>query len=124
MQTKIRKAVYDKYNGHCAYCGCEISYKEMQVDHIVPKCRNNESIAERIWNGGGEDSIENYNPSCRMCNFYKGMQSVEGFRKRIIKELDYKHTFATRMALRYGILVEQEWDKKFYFEKLNSYERK
>lgn len=21
----IRKAVYEKYNGHCAYCGCEKS---------------------------------------------------------------------------------------------------
>lgn len=32
--------------------------------------------------------------------------------------LDYKRTFATRMALKYGILTEHKWDGKFYFEKL------
>lgn len=28
-----RMAVYEKTNGHCAYCGCELEYKDMQVDH-------------------------------------------------------------------------------------------
>lgn len=68
--------------------------------------------------GKGEDSIENYNPSCRMCNFYKGMSTVEQFRRRLQKELDYKRTFATRLALKFGILTEKGWDGKFYFEKL------
>lgn len=31
-----RQAVYDKMEGHCAYCGCEISLQTMQVDHITP----------------------------------------------------------------------------------------
>ena len=31
-----REAVYRKYNGHCAYCGREIAYKDMQVDHFLP----------------------------------------------------------------------------------------
>lgn len=54
----IRHAVYAKYNGHCAYCGCEIDYKDMQVDHIKSKCRNNETTAlkygmltEMEWDG-------------------------------------------------------------------------
>ena len=29
MNKNIRQAVYAKYNGHCAYCGCEIDYKDM-----------------------------------------------------------------------------------------------
>lgn len=45
MNKNVRQAVYAKYNGHCAYCGCEIDYKDMQVDHIKPKCRNNETMA-------------------------------------------------------------------------------
>lgn len=116
----IRHTVYAKYNGHCAYCGCEIDYKDMQIDHIKPKCRNNETMAmaERHLGGVGEDSIENYNPSCRMCNYYKGMSNVEQFRMRLAKELDYKRTFATRLALKYGMLTEMEWDGKFYFEKI------
>lgn len=31
-----RMAVYKKTNGHCAYCGCELEYKDMQVDHVIP----------------------------------------------------------------------------------------
>ena len=32
-----RKEVLEKYNGHCAYCGKEITLKEMQVDHKHPR---------------------------------------------------------------------------------------
>lgn len=31
FSKKIRQLVYDKYGGHCAYCGREIAYKDMQV---------------------------------------------------------------------------------------------
>lgn len=41
MKKKIltkqeRMEIYNKYGGHCAYCGKEIEYKDMQVDHIKP----------------------------------------------------------------------------------------
>lgn len=108
----------DYPRGFTHYCGCEIDYKDMQVDHIKPKCRNNETMAEKRLGGVGEDSIENFNPSCRMCNFYKGMSTIEQFRKRLAKDLDYKRTFATRLALKFGILTEKGWDGKFYFERL------
>ena len=29
--------IYRKYQGHCAYCGKQMVYSEMQIDHIVPK---------------------------------------------------------------------------------------
>lgn len=55
ISKKIREIVYKKYNGHCAYCGCKIEYKDMQIDHIVPKYRNNEK-----WHQGeiGTDDME------------------------------------------------------------------
>lgn len=31
-----RQKVYEMYNGHCAYCGGAIAYKDMQVDHLIP----------------------------------------------------------------------------------------
>jgi len=37
MTKKQRIKVYEKYNGHCAYCGKKIEYKDMQVDHIDPQ---------------------------------------------------------------------------------------
>lgn len=71
IPKKTRLKVYEMYNGHCAYCGCEIEYKEMQVDHV-------ESL---YWNGGS-DEISNYKPACRMCNFYKSTMGIEDFREQ------------------------------------------
>ena len=102
-----RQKVYDKYNGHCAYCGKAITIKDMQVDHILPK-RN-----------GGTDDIDNLNPSCRLCNHYKRANSIESFRDfalgGIIKRLMKIYIF--RVALDYGMITINGWDKKFYYEK-------
>lgn len=69
IPKKVRQSVYLMYNGHCAYCGTEIAYKDMQVDHATPL---------RI---GGADDISNYMPACRSCNHYKATLDVERFRK-------------------------------------------
>lgn len=34
ISKKIREALYEKYNHRCAYCGCELEYEKMQIDHI------------------------------------------------------------------------------------------
>ena len=34
IPKSVRKLVYAKYNGHCAYCGCEIPEKGFNVDHL------------------------------------------------------------------------------------------
>lgn len=39
MKKEDRLKIYRKYDGHCAYCGKSIEYKDMQVDHLVPKNR-------------------------------------------------------------------------------------
>lgn len=36
IDKQKREAVYAKYDGHCAYCGEKIAYKDMQVDHFKP----------------------------------------------------------------------------------------
>ncbi len=36
ISKKAREAVYQKYDGHCAYCGRKMAYKDMQVDHFLP----------------------------------------------------------------------------------------
>ena len=118
LNKKLRQEVYDKCNGHCAYCGCEIEYKDMQIDHIVPKYRNNE-----MWHNGeiGSDDISNLNPSCRMCNYYKGMSSVVQFRERLKDTLmrNVQRPFDFRLAEKYGMVKFEEWDGKFYYEKQN-----
>ena len=116
ISKKTREIVYNKYNGHCAYCGCEIEMKDMQVDHIVPKYRNNE-----MWHKGkiGTDEISNLNPSCRMCNFYKGMSTIDAFRARLRNGIMFnlQKEFCFRLVQKYGMVKIEDWDGKFYYEK-------
>ena len=34
IPQKVRMRLYEQYNHRCAYCGCEMDYKDMQVDHV------------------------------------------------------------------------------------------
>lgn len=122
----IRQQVYNKYNGRCAYCGKEIAYKDMQVDHIIPiahSCYGPRDKAEKVrkmFEDGSINAIDNLMPACRACNFYKGINDIEGFRNRIKSELDHtcRASFQVRLAMQYGILEYKPWDGKFYFERL------
>ncbi len=109
ISKSTRLKVYEKYKGHCAYCGCELALKEMQVDHI-------QSV---YWYDGAND-IENYNPACRMCNFYKSTMSVEDFREQLGKILSrLEKVFIFRLAKKYGLIREIKEPVIFYFEKEN-----
>lgn len=103
----------------CGYCGCKITYKEMQVDHIEAVYLHEEELnagqAQEI------NSIENYMPACRMCNFYKSTMSVESFRKQLEtlpERLD--KIFIYRLAKKYGIVKEKCENVKFYFEEVKN----
>lgn len=75
MKKEDRIKVWEKYDHHCAYCGREIKLEDMQIDHFIPKNRGNYSR----WSdkegkyivSHGEDSMENYMPSCRACKLPK-----------------------------------------------------
>lgn len=105
-----RQKVYDKYNGHCAYCGKEITIKDMEVDHAFAK-RN-----------GGTDDIENLMPACHSCNHYKRSCDIKSFREwslnGLLKRL--KKVYIFRVALDYGMVSINGWDRMFYFEKIQS----
>lgn len=102
-----RLLVFNKYNGHCAYCGIELDLCNMQIDHITPKASMQCS-----------ETIENYNPSCPICNNWKHRDSIESFRRSIAQQIrkcrDYSRNF--RMAERYGLVHEIEKPIIFYFE--------
>jgi hypothetical protein len=77
----------------------------MQVDHVDAKYL------------GGANEIENYNPSCKGCNFYKNTFTIDEFRQRLStlhKRLE--KIFIVKMAIRYGILKYKPFHGKFYFE--------
>lgn len=107
IPKNIREHVYQKYNGHCAYCGCKLEYKDMQVDHVISVYRNN-----------GSNDIDNLMPTCRMCNFYKSTFTVDEFRKNLETLHErLRNTFIYRLALKYGLIEEHKKDVVFYFEK-------
>lgn len=113
MTKAKRQKIFEKYSGHCAYCGSAISLQDMQADHIVPKA------------AGGKDSIENLNPSCRICNHYKRSEQLEIWRKYFLGELikRLRKIYIFKVAERYGMVQVKEWNKKFYFEKQTAMSR-
>lgn len=113
IPKKIRQKVYEKYDGHCSYCGCKMDYKEMQVDHV-----------EALYWYGGSDDISNYMPACRMCNFYKSTMTLEKFRERLQTITDrLEKEFIYRLAKNYGIIIENQKSIVFYFEKCKQNEK-
>lgn len=121
ISPSLRKAVYEKYHGHCAYCGCKIRLQDMQVDHLYPVYLNayrqdfspsKESVDEL-------NTITNLMPACRMCNFYKGTQTVDQFKKSLLSTLlpNAIRPFQFRLAEKYGLVEVHVHSIQFYFEK-------
>ena len=113
IPKKVRLEVYNKYDGHCAYCGKEIEYKDMQVDHKIPvRNWNNKYTEEEIW------CFDNYMPTCRRCNHYKRAHSLTSFRKMIeeIPKKLYRDNYIYKVGLDYGLVEPHEHKIKFYFE--------
>lgn len=110
ISKAVRQKVYEKYGGRCAYCGREIDYKDMQVDHF---------IAKRGWSENGSDDISNLMPACRMCNHYKRANSLEVFRTYIAEiPRKLRDDYIYKVGVAYGNIVENEMPIVFYFEKM------
>lgn len=114
IPKKVREAVYQKYNGHCAYCGKKIEYKDMQVDHLIPVQRERfgRYTAEQI------ECFENYFPACRRCNHSKRSYSLEGYREFVetIPKKLFRDNYIYKVGLDYGLVEAHEHKIKFYFE--------
>lgn len=126
LSKDTRLKVYNKFGGHCAYCGKELKLKEMQVDHAVAFAQSwygtyeERLAAEKMVTDGSIDNLSNLMPSCRACNFYKGGSGIESLRRKILSELEHtcRDSFQTRLAMQYGMIQYKPWDGKFYFEKI------
>lgn len=112
ISKKTREQVYKKCNGHCAYCGCKLEYKNMQVDHVVPL---------NGWSEQGEDTIENMLPACRSCNHYKSRSTLEGFRKMVESMPDtlMRDSNTYKNAVRFGLVIPNKKSIQFYFETID-----
>ena len=114
-RKKLTKAerlmVYKKTDGHCAYCGCDLDFKDMQVDHVIPL---------NGWNEQGPDTLDNMLPACRSCNHYKGTSTLESFRKKV-EAMPYvlkRDSVTYKNAVRFGLVEPKPHSVTFYFERL------
>ncbi len=63
----VKRTIYDRQNGLCAYCGQRRQLKRMTVDHIIPLSK------------GGTDSLDNLQCTCKKCNGLKDNMTPHEF---------------------------------------------
>ena len=110
LTKKQREEVYNKYDKHCAYCGCDLEYKDMQVDHFAP-----------VYLFGDNTNISNLMPSCRQCNFRKNTLTIEKFRKELELSTDRlrENNFMFRLLEKYNLITVNDNPVKFFYEKFD-----
>ncbi len=114
ISKKVRKEVFNMFNGHCAYCGCEIEEDKFDVDHIKSHMLNK-----------GIDDISNYYPACKDCNKFKLHFTMEEFRNNIKDTVRLcskrnKNYLWDRIYRKYGLDKNPDKEIKFYFEVLDN----
>lgn len=133
IKKSERKIVFDKYDGKCAYCGCELQ-KGWHVDHVEPCRRITETVqvkgkwmfTEKVigYANPKANHIDNYMPSCPSCNINKHGDTIEGFRESIkgyLRSLNLR-IVQYKMVKKYGLVLETEDEVVFHFEKVKAKE--
>jgi site-specific DNA-methyltransferase (adenine-specific) len=67
----IKQRLYKQQHGKCNACGVDFEYRNLEIDHIIPKSK------------GGGDYYENYQLLCSSCNKIKGNRPMEYLRLKI-----------------------------------------
>ena len=113
MKKEKREKIYNKFNGRCAYCGTEIKYNDMQVDHYWPQFLAH--FQPKLDN----NRFENLMPSCRKCNIHKGGMKPEVWRKELERQVSMLRNNAQfDRALRFNrIQITEALAIIFHFEK-------
>lgn len=111
LSKQQRFEIYGKCKGRCAYCGCELPFEKMQVDHVV---------AFNLIHDDNTETMLNYLPACRSCNHYKSTLSLEAFRRMVEKmpEVLMRDSVTYKNAVRFGLVEPKPHKVIFYFEKL------
>jgi 5-methylcytosine-specific restriction endonuclease McrA len=105
-----RRYLFGLCGGRCAYCGRDIVFEDLHVDHVVALSK------------GGSNENDNLLPACKECNASKGQFSIEEYRDSI---QNYHEQFAKtnvkyRNAVTYGIITPHRRDITFYYETMDA----
>lgn len=116
ITKRQRQELHEKYDGHCAYCGCELQ-KGWHADHFEPlqrQCTRDGKIINI-----DRDVLPNMMPSCPSCNRMKSDFTIEQFRKNIQNYINSLNTYNVqyKFARKYGLVKETDTNVVFYFEK-------
>lgn len=108
-----REKVYHKSNGRCWDCGESLLETDFEVDHFIP-LRRDEGKEDKSLN-----NISNLVPSCRECNRYKTVFTIEEFRKELESQVARAYAYSKnfRFALKYNQVAIDKKPIVFYFEK-------
>jgi len=132
ISKKLRKKVFEKSNGHCWYCGCGIAESNFNVDHIEPVRRDvTEHFSGCLLDGTFKkhkkvtlrnpelNTLDNMAPTCRSCNQYKSVYSLEQFRQLLSRQVDSirRNNSVFRVVERFGLISEKRIPIVFWFEK-------
>jgi len=117
----VRERVKQKYGGHCAYCGCVPD--KIYIDHLVAICDPRATILQFTPEYKEQRSIvhdeSNLMPSCFACNNYKINMDLERFRSELGKQAEraLKTSVNCRLAVKYGLFLQNNHPIVFFFEK-------
>lgn len=132
LSKKKRIEVWNKSQGRCWYCGCDLPEKGWHADHFVPIIRESQIVKDvsdspfshkSISTGRSLrpelDTIENIVPSCAPCNLFKSNFSVDFFRSEIRDQIERarKTSVNFRTAERFGLIQTNSEPVVFWFEK-------
>ena len=116
-----RQAVWAKYDGRCAYCGCELP-ERWHVDHLKPvRRRRFASPGRSAMRLPQRHRLDNCMPSCPPCNIDKHARSLEDWREWLsahLRSLQRQPNY--RLVRAHGLVQETGQPVVFYFERLEA----
>lgn len=114
MNKNTKEAVYNKYDGKCAYCGKEIeSPAKMKYACINP---NGEKLRFEFEDGEMklvDNDDNNYIPVCERCKRHSGNMNVEEYREYITGKMKSKR----KTELKFAEEFTEDGKIVFFFEK-------
>jgi 5-methylcytosine-specific restriction endonuclease McrA len=130
MRKETRIEVWNKYDNKCAYCGKDLEYKEMQVDHIWPQFlkhwlktsgmlqKYNKDYPFDLEKLEDVNDIINLFPACRSCNYDKRSQNIGEWKESVKDKIRIlRKGFNFKFMERYEIInVYEDKEVKFYYE--------
>ncbi len=88
IPNELRRAVFERDNYTCQYCGCSGNEADLEIEHIIPISK------------GGNDDIRNLATACKTCNRTKGARilttgELQQIADKINSSLDYLMSLAS-----------------------------